>query len=75
MAFFWGYSSALWFCACSWYESCCADQIIALSASEQDLFKNLDESCRRAVRKGMDAGLKFEQSPWTQLNTWIPTLT
>ena len=40
--------------------SCCADQIIALSASEQDLFKNLDESCRRAVRKGMDAGLKFE---------------
>lgn len=38
----------------------CLDQIVSLSVSEVELFSRLDESCRRAVRKAVNAGLKFE---------------
>lgn len=37
-----------------------ADQLIDLDRSESDLFANLDEGCRRAVRKAIKAGLEFE---------------
>ena len=33
------------------------DQIVDLTRSEDELFAALDESCRRAVRKGLNAGL------------------
>ncbi|QOZ33058.1 GNAT family N-acetyltransferase [Bradyrhizobium sp. CCBAU 53421] len=37
-----------------------ADQLVDLDQSEDDLFSNLDEGCRRAVRKALKAGLTFE---------------
>lgn len=39
-----------------------ADQLVDLRATEDDLFTNLDESCRRAVRKADKSGLSFEIS-------------
>ena len=38
--------------------TCCADQIVPLSDSEEQLFAALDEGCRRAVRKGAAGGLQ-----------------
>ena len=38
--------------------TCCADQIVPLSEPEEFLFAALDESCRRAVRKGAASGLQ-----------------
>ena len=40
--------------------TCCVDQIVSLGAAEEQLFARLDESCRRAVRKALAAGLAFE---------------
>ncbi|PAY04479.1 hypothetical protein CK489_35190 [Bradyrhizobium sp. UFLA03-84] len=37
-----------------------ADQLIDLDRSEDELFVNLDDGCRRAVRKAIKAGLEFE---------------
>ncbi len=39
--------------------TCCADQIVALGQPEASLFSQLDESCRRAIRKAQAAGLKL----------------
>jgi lipid II:glycine glycyltransferase (peptidoglycan interpeptide bridge formation enzyme) len=33
------------------------DQVVELNLSEEELFAGLEESCRRAVRKGLKAGL------------------
>jgi Acetyltransferase (GNAT) domain len=41
------------------FSVCNADQIVDLSQSEEVLFSELDEACRRAVRKAEKAGLKF----------------
>jgi hypothetical protein len=39
--------------------TCCADQIVALQQPAENLFSQLDESCRRAVRKAQVAGLEW----------------
>lgn len=39
-----------------------ADQLVDLGATEDELFANLDEGCRRAVRKADKSGLSFEIS-------------
>ncbi len=39
--------------------TCCADQIVELTAHEEILFSRLDDSCRRAVRKAQAAGLEW----------------
>lgn len=41
--------------------TCCADQIVDLSPSIESLFSELDESCRRAVRKGQGYGLSCNE--------------
>jgi len=41
--------------------TCCADQIVELSRSEESLFAALDESCRRAVRKAQANGLSCNE--------------
>ena len=40
--------------------TCCADQIVDLTADDDRLFERLDPACRRAVRKATKAGLTFE---------------
>jgi hypothetical protein len=39
--------------------ACCADVIIELNRPEEELFSRLEESCRRAVRKAIAAGLSL----------------
>lgn len=40
--------------------TCCADQIVRLDGSEEELFLRLDESCRRAIRKAQKLGMVFQ---------------
>ena len=40
--------------------TCCADQVIDLAPEAPELFANLAESCRRAVRKAGKHGVSFE---------------
>jgi len=40
--------------------SCCADQIVDLTQPTEVLFRRLDESCRRAVRKAERSGLALQ---------------
>lgn len=39
--------------------TCCADQIISLSTCEATLFSQLEQACRRAVRKAQSAGIEL----------------
>lgn len=41
--------------------TCCADQIVALGQPEASLFSQLEEGCRRAVRKAQAAGLELSE--------------
>ena len=45
---------------CPGMTTCCADQIVDLTADDDRLFERLDPACRRAVRKATKAGLTFE---------------
>ncbi len=42
--------------------TCNADQIVDLAPSEDQLFANLDEACRRAVRKAQKSGLSAREA-------------
>lgn len=48
-------------CPAPGLSTCCADQIVVLNEPEERLFGRLEESCRRAVRKGQKAGLEWEE--------------
>ncbi len=41
--------------------TCNADQIVDLALAEEQLFANLDEACRRAVRKAQKSGLNVHE--------------
>jgi hypothetical protein len=41
--------------------TCNADQIVDLNLAEETLFANLDEACRRAVRKAQKSGLNVRE--------------